>query len=353
MPIDDNVKKAEAAYESWVSQPLDPLSLRDDFPLRPAYGTKGNGVQIFANYIELSLKPDQTLFKYDLIVEPQARGRKLHRVVELLLGQPPLSQRRPFSDFKQTLVLRDNIPDQRINVIYYPEDQNQPGPQATAYHVRIKRTDVLVAQQLLDATNHASTWKSYAQKEPMLHALNTMLHHYPRSIRHIANLEKGAFPLTGNLSDIRELGGGVLAVRGFFSSVRPAASRMLINVNITWKAFYKPGLLHDLHFKTFKDLKNEKSVMRFDRSLEGIRVARLNTGGFPRPICGLATPDDGRFPGASSGYTNKRPQVAYFAADAQNVRFWYDGQKRYVTVREYFEKSKSGLRYTLELSLDI
>lgn len=337
-PINHKVKEIEDAY---VSQPLGTLSLTESLPSRPAYGTKGKTDQIWVNYIQVELKPDQKLFKYNIIVEPKAEGRKLHRVIELLLAQPPLTQWRSFTDFKKTLVSRDNIPEQRINVLYFPEDQNQPGPQATAYHVRIVRTNVLFVQQLLDTIHNPC--KAYPEKEAMFQVWNIMLHHQIESLRHIAVVRNGAFPLSGNLCDIHDLGGGVQAVRGFFSSIRPAAGRILINVNITWKAFYKPGLLHDLHFKNFTDFKNDrKKVMAFGRSLEGIPIQRLNSRGLPRPIYGLATMEDGRSLGVPVG-SEPPVEVRHFAADSQNVRFWLKDRKHYITVRDYFENGKSRL----------
>lgn len=343
-PTNDYVKSVEAMYEAWVSQ----LEASGTLCLRPAYGTKGKVAQIWANYFDLHLRPEQTLFKYDIIVEPKAKGHKLHRVVELLLEQPYLSQLHPFTDFKKTLVLREDVPDQTVNVHYFPEDQNQPGPQAPTYHVRTKQTNVLVVQQFLDALKTAS--KSYDYMEPMFHALNTMLHHYPRSLRHVAALpDKGAFPLSGNLSDIHELGGGLQAARGFFSSVRPAAGRLLVIVNITWKAFYKPGPLHELHFRTFANHTTEKAVQAFGRSLEGMRVSGLHRPGHPpRSIWGLATTEDGISRRGPSNTAQRPPQVAHFAADSEKVKFWFDAQNRYVTVREYFEKGESNFLPILE-----
>lgn len=46
--------------------------------------------------------------------------------------------------------------------------------------------------------------------------------------------------------DAAELGGGLLALRGYYSSVRPAVGRLLINLNVTSGAFYKPTPLADL-----------------------------------------------------------------------------------------------------------
>lgn len=312
--------------------------------MRPAYGTRGDEAEVWTNHFELSLRPNQTLFKYDIKFEPEVKGPKLHRVIKLLLEQAPLSQWRIFTDFKQTLVLRDGIHDQKINVSYFLETENQPGPKATIYHVDIKRTDTLFVGQFLDTLSDPR--ESYAQKEPMLHALNVMLHHFPNSLRGIAVTGTGAFPLSGDLSNVQELGDGLQALRGFFSSIRPDTGRVLVNVNIAWKAFYKPGLLHDLYFRNFRELKSPKAAEALRRCLEGIRVVRRQGHDDPKPIYGLATTNDG-----DPTKSLHPPQVRSFAANSQNVRFWLKNQSRYVTVQQYFETGELWLSSPIERKL--
>lgn len=43
--------------------------------------------------------------------------------------------------------------------------------------------------------------------------------------------------------ETRDIGGGIVLWRGYFQSVRPAIGRMLINVDISTGAMYKPGPL--------------------------------------------------------------------------------------------------------------
>ena len=46
--------------------------------------------------------------------------------------------------------------------------------------------------------------------------------------------------------EIRPIGGGIVLWRGYFQSLRPAIDRMLINVNTSTSAMYRPGNLMDL-----------------------------------------------------------------------------------------------------------
>lgn len=52
-------------------------------------------------------------------------------------------------------------------------------------------------------------------------------------------------------SERRDIGGGVELWRGYFQSVRPAANRMLINVDITTAMMYKSGSLLDVCLSFF------------------------------------------------------------------------------------------------------
>lgn len=313
-------------------------------PLRPAYGTRGEQAEVRANYFELNLKPGLTLFKYDIKVAPEVKGLKLRRVVKLLLERTTLLQWRIFTDFKQTLVSRDDILDQTINVAYFPETENEPGLEPSICHVEIKRTDTLVVRQFLNALSNPR--ESYAQKEPMLHALNIMLHHFPNSSGDIAVAGTGVFPLSGEISVAQELGGGLQALRGFFSSVRPATGRVLANINIAWKAFYKPGSLHDWYFHNPTRFGHTMAAQALGKFLEGIRMKRSNGRSVPKPIYGLATTNDG-----NRTKCLHPPQVPRLAANSQNVKFWLESQNHNVTVQQYFETGQLWLTSPIERKL--
>lgn len=232
-----------------ASPNIDRLSLNDEqFPERPAYGKKGRAVVVCTNYVELRLHPEQTLGKFKILVEPKAVGRKLHRIIELLLRQEPFRSIPHFTDFKSTLILRQNEDNKRFNVVHFAEDEQGPGPKSHAYHImlQIEKPGMMRAEQFnnhLDPTNHVAF--SQVHKNAMVHALNTMLYHHSRSNSNLVAVGKKTFPLTGPASMVQDIGGGLQIMRGFFASARLATGRVLVNVNVAYGKFSTHALLTD------------------------------------------------------------------------------------------------------------
>lgn len=322
---------------------LNQLTLDDgQLPQRPKYGEKGKQVAVWTNYVELKLNPDQVLNKYAVSIQPKAVGRKMHRIVELLVKEAPFKDIPYFTDFKATLILRQKVADQVFNIVYLAEDEDTPTPRSTVYHVRVQRTEELRVGQLLQSLD-PTKGISLENKDAMVQALNTMLYHYSRSSNDRVAVGKKTFPLSGNSMMVGELGGGLQVIRGFFASVRPATGRVLVNVNVTYGAFYKPGPLVRLMMES--GLQDKRKLDKFVTYLrvEKTHLRNVNKPGPMRSIVGLASPEDGRPPYGKS--VQRPPKVTELGASAENVEFWFDKQKRYITVNEFFQSGKSPARY--------
>ena len=106
--------------------------------------------------------------------------------------------------------------------------------------------------------------------------------------------------------ETKDIGGGIVLWRGYFQSVRPAISRMLINVDITTGFMYKPGSLIDLALDFMGRQRDpnilapswglpERERLKLQRFLAGVRVlvqipGQALTGSAarnPRPIARL------------------------------------------------------------------
>lgn len=61
-------------------------------------------------------------------------------------------------------------------------------------------------------------------------------------------------------SQRRDIGGGVELWRGYFQSVRPAANRLLVNVDVTTAMMYKSGPLLDVCLSFF-DARDPRALM--------------------------------------------------------------------------------------------
>ena len=80
----------------------------------------------------------------------------------------------------------------------------------------------------------------------MIQGLNIFLKHWAKSNDNVATIGASkTFSMSGN-ADKLDLGRGPTALRGFFTSVRAATNRILVNVNVSHGAFYNEGKLTDL-----------------------------------------------------------------------------------------------------------
>src|SRR5690606_38301772 len=85
-PIDASIQKMEDSLQG-DAKTLQMLStsLKPTYPVRPGYGTRGDPVVLWANYVQMTPLPTLCLYRYSVSVTPPAIGRKLTQVVRLLL----------------------------------------------------------------------------------------------------------------------------------------------------------------------------------------------------------------------------------------------------------------------------
>ena len=119
-----------------------------------------------------------------------------------------------------------------------------------------------------------------------------------------------------------DLGSGLNVIRGFFSSVRVATARILVNINVSHGAFYHDGPLPALmgNYGT----RNTSALEKF------LKLVRVQTNHLPekrnkagqvipriKTIFGLARKDDGH-------KLANRPRIKAHGAGAKDVEFWLD-----------------------------
>ena len=228
------------------------LQLGQNFPRRPGFGTQGKPVVLWANYFEFVPPPDLQLYRYSITeVKEQgdrgkaAAGKKLKQVINLLLEQPPLQKRRNdiVTDFKTNLISRSQITDADLNALprsiqYRAEDEEEPRLSAPYYTFIIQATGTLTVSELtefLTSTNPNATF----DKQPISQALNIFLGHYAKaSSQHTTIGANKSYSLNQSEVTSGNLGAGLTALRGFFSSIRVATTRILVNVNMSHAPFY-------------------------------------------------------------------------------------------------------------------
>ncbi|KAI9759043.1 MAG: hypothetical protein M4579_002632 [Chaenotheca gracillima] len=328
-PPSAEVTKAEDKLVAKVkAQPLAGLSMTSKMPPRPGFGTMGRPIVLRANYFQILPDPDLQIFRYNVLVSPELKAaRKRKRAFQLLIATAPfLAKTRPAvaTDYRSMLITTKELnlgPGQKHRIDYFDEEEAGPNPdRPSIYEFTVTPSTIHSVQELMDYISSADPSTADGGKESVIQALNVAMARKPSSagnVASVAGLNK-FFPIPTGPS--MELGGGLVALRGYYSSVRTSTLRLLINVNSITGAFFRPGRLLDL-MRQFRD-DNGASDVKLNSFLKGVRIEvdHLKTGtGKKRTkvIAGLA-------------------RVPRYGASSKEVTFDKDGKK--ITVFDYFAK---------------
>lgn len=309
------------------------LAGSDVMPARPGYGTEGQPITVYANYVQLVPPSDLTLYSYDVgEIKPDVVGKKRTQIIRLLINESPeLASYRGdmVTDFKSTLISRTKLDlggDARnIEVTYKSEGEDDPKDRAPKYTISVKHTKTMTVGDLMSFLTSTNPAVQYDSKLEMIQGLNIFLKHWAKSTKNLATIGSSkTFSMSGN-ADKMDLGRGLTALRGFFTSVRAATNRILVNVNVSHGAFYEEGKLtalmmaYGLHYDTRGLRSLEKFLKRVRVRTTHLKEKKNRKGEVvhrPKTIFGLANKSDGQGP--------NRPRVKEYGAGPKNVEFWLE-----------------------------
>ena len=360
--------------------------------MRPGYGTEGIPAHLWTNYFELGTpSEDMLLYYYTMSVDPDKddkvpTGKKRMRLIKLLLAHDDFRALEPSfyaTDFNTILVTDTKLRGDlgiwensavKIVVELTAEGAIHPAVNPIYYTVHIQAPQELRFSNLKEFLNPRTPTSDY-NKAPILQAFQTVLGDEVKRSNQLALVgSKKVFPLstgthqTANADVQIDLGRGLTAIRGFYSSVVGATSRILVNVNISHGGFYNAVSLK-LLIENF-GLRDYEELHRFLKSLR-VRTTHLSPDhqayGKIRTISGLAIKGDG-------SRQDHPPNIDRdIGADPSQVEFFEDHfglssgspgtlkdhitnkQKAsqssqeahggYITVRDFFKKSKGSMEY--------
>ena len=262
---------------------------------------------------------DLTLYRYHIAIHPEVAGKKREQMVRLLLERPTLaeSSRDLVTDFKDNLISRQKLPLTEHHIAYRAEKEDESRDHATVHRVAIQATGTLTVAQLMEFLNSTSVTAVYTEKLPIIQALNILIRNYTKSNGNLAAVGSSkTYALASNWQ--YDLKRGLIALRGFFSSVRVATGRILVNVNVSHGAFYAAQPLTRMMEPYLRDINKLRSFVQKVRVKVTHLRARKNRSGevidTVKTIFGLASMRDGRG-GAHP------PRVAYDGAPPTAVQF--------------------------------
>ena len=314
-------------------------------PKRPGGGgTQGTAVFLSTNYFKLEVKKGLKLYRYSIKVSPEAKGIKSAQMIKDALDLREFNAHRPglVSDFAAVLLSPKKLEDDllKVSVPYKKniavEDRSDlrsleitkdssaaEGP--SRYYVTF---DFI---RVVDISNDPSTYGSSADQGdlPVVQDLDIVLGHHRKSAPDISMIGKrrafyGGEPgrqgyLLGETYEEALL----VAVRGYFSSVRLSTNKLLVNINVTHGIFFLERQLSD--WWNLVRRHSQVHSTKLPSLLKGLRVELryLKKGHVIKTISGLAARGQG------AGYEFHPPIVrAPAAAGPQDVEFFeYKSEK--------------------------
>jgi hypothetical protein len=305
-PVPDNaVTKFENDIISDPATKLGALTINESLPVRDAYGTAGRAVIMRTNYFKVSLtKQTSTVYRYALSFEKEdgvSRAKK-RRYFELLLKQNPFAKVVHYSDLSANLYTLEKLKlsgkdRQEFQVVIY-DRLDEPFPAATkddaqglaaarARKTRKLRVELTTSYDLNDLFRYAQSANGgkYDVKGDVVQAINIIFNHAARTHQRIAAQPGNKFYPLADFAALNRpnhpnmeswiLGEGLIAIRGYYSSVRLGPSRVLVNVNVATGAFYEPIPLHLLMEKYMggRCLDNEHNAKLLLSFIKRLKVA--------------------------------------------------------------------------------
>jgi len=342
-------------YAGDITSKLGKLSLSDKpefFPHRPAFGTEGNPVTLWANYFPLNIKKNTPLYQYSIRVLDKKVTKEQAEAVDVARSPQPQKGKgkgkgKGKEDSQKPAPPKEAKGQKREKVIQQALSGFPPHTVTTELKSQVVSVgplklppDNIIEVTLAEAGSKSETWFVYfdgpqsmdltglvrfveeqgdkgsedvfPKYQAEINSLNVVLGHTPRSdpntevvgrSRFFA-LDKGraeaSLQLQSQLIDI---------LRGYVQAVRPATGRLLLNVNVTHGIFRK-GITLDKLFKSMgltglndpdklSDQKLKHDLVRVNKVISKARiqcmVPDVNGKLIPveRTIAGLATTKDG------------------------------------------------------------
>ncbi|KAF9563867.1 argonaute-like protein [Agrocybe pediades] len=225
------------------------MQVSAEMPSRPGFGTAGKAITLRANFFPVKFSKG-TVFEYDISIAPTAGTaiRRVKRRIFELAEQSPEWQSYGLAgavahDHSAKLIASKKLPQPlSIRVPFYEKDEapTANGKEYTLTITFIQNIDLSAVTEYLRGNLQYRDYDIL----PILSTLNIVLAAFP-------NRSDGPGVMVGRnrfffptAAQPFNLGGGLEAWKGFYSSVRPSHNQLMVNVNGTCTtAFYKEGNL--------------------------------------------------------------------------------------------------------------
>ncbi|KAH6943446.1 hypothetical protein HPB50_021678 [Hyalomma asiaticum] len=261
-------------------------SLPSHFPRRPAQGRLGRPIQLTSNHFSVEI-PAGNVYHYDVEIFSESRkevkvpekkkyrciSTKINRlVIELLVKKYRIDLNNciPAFDGRKNLYTRRELNfRERTFAVDLEEDQR-----VQKFLVKIQ----YAATVNLDALHAVFDNRVNTVPQEVLQAIDIVLRHGP-SIK-LTPVGRSFFKAPPP-NEAHSLGGGREVWFGYYTSVRPAQWKPMLNVDMSATAFYEPLPVISFMYKIFSDGRREMTDLselrdfqnvRLNKELKGLRI---------------------------------------------------------------------------------
>ncbi|KAK5994988.1 Argonaute RISC catalytic component 2-like protein [Cladobotryum mycophilum] len=371
--LNTQMSKLSVKGKSGKAQPALPALLSDIFPARPAFGSKGREIVVWANYFRVDVNPD-LFYKYTVdvkeVIDPEkltkkgskpgqpkeVRGRKLQLVIKELLSYLWTLDNSLIvaTEFKDKLITLKKLPLTQNPVrIEFKEDAESD--RVFSFDVTINgptEANVEDLKKYLTSMHDDPQGPVFPRYPDIIDALNVIFGYGPRwkmdQITAVGSSRFFSFTEDKVIKELTHNWRAVTAMRGYFQSTRIGTGRLLLNTNVTHGVFRLAGPLKKI-FDNLQISPVQKSdgrglrmVKAFSRFLPKARVRatfKLANGKEVKrvkTIHSLASSSDARrgggphYPKFTQGWEYPGPK---------HIQFWLtddNGGGKFISIFEYY-----------------
>lgn len=331
-------------------------------PPRPGCASNGEATNLRANHFELALDTKDELYRYSVeIVPPKktppkktekiARSKK-RRIFDLFLSKDYLSQIKasipPASNYENRLVTNEQLQlgvsgSMTFDIVFYNKCEEKPDPndkKTKVYKLIVKDETVVETTSLMESVYAAPTGIKLESEGETLEALQAALTINANRRPDVVTVGRNSKLYPIHKDCYYDLGGGVVAIKGFSARVHTATARLLVNINVCTSAFYDGVDLATL-MNAYTTVHNTNDLRGLELLIRGLRVQTRHTR--DKETHDLLTRERSvfGFPHAKQGY------VDYGNAKQIKISLKVDGDiTQELTVEDYFHREYNRPRYT-------
>ena len=268
IPDPQITKKEDQNVGSTKLAPTEDLAKNLDLPLRTSYG-EGKQFSLRTNYFKVNLDENLELFRYEVNIEPiseSARAlqnrRKRRQFFKVLFEEVSDFRMRAAAvatDYANTLITCGRLFDMKIlekkyRQIYRGEyepargNNDPPRDNEQVYMVTVKfQSTVSISEIVRYIESQPADVSDFTTRQDVIQALNIIMAGTPNKDTAVFQNGQNKFyqyprnePRQLYVDRYRtcDLSGCLIAVRGYYSSVRTSTNRILLNLNAQCSPFY-------------------------------------------------------------------------------------------------------------------